>query len=221
LEMGRCFIRIKAHEDHGRFLKAIENVGMTPRSAQYSMLAAQKFSNTKAISHLSSTKMIVLSVLDEDDVQTLEDGGNIAGMSIDDIDRMSTRELKEKLREERKHYQKAIENREKAIKQKEQKINELDEQLRYQQPPTKEQLAQAGLNNCVKDYRDTLLEAVSGLSKANTLLNQKIANIEGIDVQMVNEWLNQFNLEMELMSKAFKELTDFIDEPYLPKLYKK
>jgi len=52
LEMGKRFIRIKAHEDHGRFLTTIENVNMTARSVQYAMAAAIKFSNTKSISHL-------------------------------------------------------------------------------------------------------------------------------------------------------------------------
>jgi hypothetical protein len=217
LEMGRRFIRIKAHEEFGRFMKIIENVNMTPRSVQYAMVAAIKFSNTKSISHLGATKMIALSVLDDDDVQKLEAGGDIAGMNIDDIDRMSVRELRESLRKEREKVKKEKEARkndrdvqEKAIAQKEAKINELDQQLRYQQPPSKEQIAIAGLAELDKDYFSELTTAMAAMRKAVGILNFAQCT-PGVNVQILNEWINKYNEEMVLLNGVHEELTGMID----------
>jgi hypothetical protein len=215
--MGKRFIRIKAHEDHGRFLTAIENVNMTPRSVQYAMAAAIKFSNTKSISHLGTTKMIALSVLDDDDVQKLEAGGDIAGMNLDDIDRMSVRELRESLRKERETVKKEKEKRkndrdaqEKAIATKEAKINELDQQLRYQQPPTKEQIAQAVLTEMTPEYSIAIAKVNGAIREAYALV-VKAEKIEGIDAQRLSEWLNQFSPDMQTFHDLTTTWTDEVD----------
>jgi hypothetical protein len=219
IEMGKRFIRIKAHEEHGRFMKAIENVGMTDRSVRYAMLAAKKFSNRKAISDLGPTKMIALSVLDEDEIQVLEDGGDVSGMKLDDIDRMTTRELRrnlrekdEKLRAEKEARKQERDIQEQVIRQKEAKINELERQLRYQQPPTQEQRAQSQLDERIHEYRIALLEAVGGLQKTVILLTRAEC-IEGVNIQQLNEWLNQFNPEMCLLDEVHKELIAMVDRP--------
>jgi hypothetical protein len=84
LKMGKSLIRIKAHEEHGRFMKTLENAGMSYRPAAYAMAVASKFSNVKSISHLGATKMIALSVLEEDEIDTLAKGGDMNGMTLDD-----------------------------------------------------------------------------------------------------------------------------------------
>jgi hypothetical protein len=217
LEMGKRFIRIKAHEDHGRFLKVIENVSMTARSVQYAMAAAIKFSNTKSISHLGTTKMIALSVLDEDEVQVLDDGGNIAGVNIDDIDRMSIRELRAHLRAEKEKVKKEKEARkrdrdaqEKAIAQKEAKINELDQQLRYQQPPTKEQLAITELAKLDNDYFHDLTSAMAAIRKAVDILNRAQC-VPGANVQILNDWVGKYNEEMVLLNGVREEFINVLD----------
>ncbi|GHV76487.1 hypothetical protein AGMMS49942_13080 [Spirochaetia bacterium] len=217
LEMGKRFIRIKAHEDHGRFLKTVENVNMTARSVQYAMAAAIKFSNTKSISHLGTTKMIALSVLDDDDVQTLEAGGDIAGMNLDDIDRMGVRELRDNLRKEREKVKKEKESRkhdrdtqEKAIAQKEAKINELDQQLRYQQPPTKEQIAIADLAKLDNDYFHELTSAMAAMRKAVDILNRAQC-VPGANVQILNDWIGKYNEEMVLLNGVREEFINILD----------
>jgi hypothetical protein len=217
LEMGKRFIRIKTHEEHGRFLKSIENVNMTSRSVQYAMVAAIKFSNTKSISHLGTTKMIALSVLDDDDVQKLEAGSDIAGMNLDDIDRMTTRELRENLRKEKEKVKEEKESRkqdrdvqEKASVKKEQKLNELEQQLRYQQPPTKEQLAKAALFELNKDYTYALAEVTASIRKAHGLV-VKAERFEGVDVQMLQEWLIQFDREMRNFDELKQAWLDEVD----------
>jgi hypothetical protein len=140
-------------------------------------------------------------------------------MNLDDIDRMSTRELRRNLREEQKKLdeEKAArkqdrEMQEDVIAHKEAKINELEQQLRYQQPPTQEQIAQSRLDERIHEYRMALLEAVGGLRKAITLLT-RVEGIEGVNIQQLNEWLNQFNPEMCLLDETRQELIGMVDEP--------
>jgi hypothetical protein len=68
LEIGKRFILVKLHEDHGKFLAFLEKHDMGIRSAEYAMVAARKFANSQSIANLGTTKMIALSVLDDDDV---------------------------------------------------------------------------------------------------------------------------------------------------------
>ena len=98
IEMGKRLIRIKAHEDHGRFMRAIKNVGMADRSVNYAMAAARMFSNSPTLANLGQSKVKALTVLDEESIKILEDGGEAKGITLDAIDKMSVRELRETLR---------------------------------------------------------------------------------------------------------------------------
>jgi hypothetical protein len=208
LEMGKRLIRIKAHEGHGKYLKSLNRLGMAPRSAQYAMLAARKFSNTPPVAHLGTAKLKALTVLEEDDIKTLESGGTTKGMTFDEIDRMSLRELRENLRKEKEKVKKEKDARkrdreaqEEAITQRDAKINELDQQLRYQEPPTKERIAKAALDGMIRDYTCALAGVNSALRKACALLTDA-ARIENVNVQQLSDWLKIFDGEM----KTFGEL---------------
>jgi len=109
LEAGRRLVVLKACEPHGTFIDIVENrLGMALRTAQVMMQAATKYlsspsmsSNAQALAHLGSTKLLELMTVSDEDLTELADGGTLAGYSQDDIDRMSTRELKVALREAR------------------------------------------------------------------------------------------------------------------------
>jgi hypothetical protein len=217
LEMGKCLIRIKAHEEHGRFMKTLETLGMAVRSAQYAMLAARKFSNTPTLAHLDSSKVKALTVLEEDKIEMLEKGGDVNGMRLDDIDRMSVSELRkglreanEKVKKEKSARQKDREVQEEAIAQKEMKINELDQQLRYQQPPTKEQTALAALQKFTTSYTFALTEILGGIRKAYNLVCEA-EKTPGVNVQQLNEWLGQFDIEMRAFNTAKQGWLDEVD----------
>ena len=153
IELGKQLILLKHHEPHGQFLAALEALGMAARSAQYAISAAQRFSNTHTCAYLGNAKIRALSVLDDDSIKALEDGGLVEGVgTLDDIERMTVKELKTALREEKKKRKEEREAQEAAISQKEKKLNELEMELRYREPPTKEQLAQAALDELKKKF---------------------------------------------------------------------
>jgi hypothetical protein len=196
LEVGKRFILVKLHEDHGKFLAFLEKHGMGARSAQYAMLAAKRFLNTKTFSHLETSKMIALSVLDDDSIQALEDGGNAAGVTVDDIEKMSVRELKETLRKEREKRKNEKKTREDAIAKKEEKINELEQQLRYQEPPTKEQRARAAVQRFRDPIIDNILEATERMGRAIAAIDeaQKVPDVpyEALE-ELLEPWKESFN----------------------------
>lgn len=189
IELGKQIILLKAHEPHGQFLAAVEELGLAERSAQYAMTAAQKFSNPQTSAHLSSEKIRALTVLDDDSIKTLEGGGELKGVgTLDDVERMTVRELRSALRAEKKKRKEEREAQEAAISQKEKKLNELEAELRYREPPTKEQLAQATLDDMKKDLLKQIGVVSYELERLEEVI-QKAQKVEGVTVGQLDDWL--------------------------------
>ncbi|WP_105494940.1 DUF3102 domain-containing protein [Escherichia coli] len=109
LEAGKRLIILKENEPHGDFTNILENdLGLAPQVARRMMQASVKFLGNgdeqpkrSALSVLGKTKLYELMVLDDEELDALADGGSIAGATFDDIDRMTSRELRQALREAR------------------------------------------------------------------------------------------------------------------------
>lgn len=133
LTIGRACLLLKEHEEHGRFTDALAQIGIQPRSAQLHMAAARKFgseSRKLVAARLSSSKLLELIHEPDDDIDALLEGGTVAGMTLDKIDCMTTRELREALRKERTERKADKETTADVVKDKDAKINELDRKLR-------------------------------------------------------------------------------------------
>jgi hypothetical protein len=208
LEMGKRLIRIKAHEGQGRFMKALENCDMGIRAADYAMAAARKFSNSHTCANLPPSKIRALTVLDEDDIKILESGGSVKGMTLDDVDRMTVRELRGNLRKGKELLKKEKEARKKdrtafeqSLPQKDAKINELDMRLAGQEPPTKEQIAQTALIKMTPEYSIAIAKVNGAIREAYAPV-VKAEKIEGVNVQQLSDWLKQFFPDRQ----AFRDL---------------
>ena len=108
LEAGKRLVILKENEPHGDFIDIVESqLSLSKRTAQVMMQASLKYLSPKlepkaqALALLGKTKLFELMTEDDEDLAELADGGTIAGMSLDDIDRMTSRELKAALREAR------------------------------------------------------------------------------------------------------------------------
>ncbi|WP_446333038.1 DUF3102 domain-containing protein [Burkholderia pseudomallei] len=106
LEAGKRLILLKENEPHGEFTEIVEHqLGLNERTARRMMAASVKFmspaleSKRTALSVLGKTKLFELVAEDDEDLAALADGGTVAGMTLDDIDRMTSRELRAALRE--------------------------------------------------------------------------------------------------------------------------
>jgi hypothetical protein len=187
IEVGRRLVRIKKNEEYGDFLQVLDNVGMAARSAQYAMTAARKFANTPTLAYLGDSKIKALTVLDDDSIQILEDGGEVKGVTLDDVEKMSVRELRETLRKERDKRKKEKNVQEDAIAKKEEKINELEQKLRYQEPPTQEQLAAITLEPLKRKLFDHVLLVQFYLNEAVNVVVQA-QKVAGATFPQLQEW---------------------------------
>lgn len=141
LEAGKRLLILKENEPHGEFSCIVkEELGLETRIAQKMAQAAFKFlspnleSKAKALSHLGRTKLYELMLEDDEDLAELADGGTVAGMTLDDIDRMTSRELKAALRESRENAT----AQQRILADKNEKIDELATKLEKKsrvQPP--------------------------------------------------------------------------------------
>ena len=108
LEAGKRLIVLKEHEGHGQLTRIVEEeLGMNARVARRMMVAATRYlspklaSKSKALAHLGKSKLYELMMEDDDELAALAEGGTVAGLELDDIDRMSARELRKALRDAR------------------------------------------------------------------------------------------------------------------------
>ncbi|CAD5107209.1 DUF3102 domain-containing protein [Zestomonas carbonaria] len=110
LAVGRCLIVMKENEPHGEWLGILEQLGIEQSLARRMAQAALKFGGIEAPKALieaakSKSKLFELMVLDDDELQALTDGGSVAGLELDDIERMPVSQLRAALREMRSDKQ--------------------------------------------------------------------------------------------------------------------
>ena len=105
LQAGRCLFLLKEHQTHENFTKCLSQAGIGLDIANRMILSARKFldkdgrPNRETFIHLNSmSKIYELARLDDEDIEALQEGGSLAGKTLDDIDKMTVRELKEHMR---------------------------------------------------------------------------------------------------------------------------
>ncbi len=132
LEAGKRLILLKEHEPHGEFAEIVENqLGIHVRAAQRMMGAALKYLSPKlqskatTLSHLGKAKLFELVSEDDDDLAALAEGGTVAGLALDAVERMSVRELRTALREAREQD----ETKNQILTDKNAKLDELSSSL--------------------------------------------------------------------------------------------
>ncbi|WP_423163966.1 hypothetical protein [Stenotrophomonas maltophilia] len=129
LEMGRGLLLIKEQTAHGEFQEQIATRGFNYRTAARLMTVALKFSKSDTVSLLKAAgtqaKVLELAVLDDEDLQALESGDSVAGITVDDVERMSASQLRAALREARAEAD-----------AKDQRINKLSEDLNKESEKT-------------------------------------------------------------------------------------
>ena len=101
IEAGKRLVRLKEHEVHGDFLPALERIGIDERAARRLMTVATKFGvpNRTTLSDLGKTKMLELAILDDEELDGLAKGQTVRGLKVEELERMSVRELRAALRE--------------------------------------------------------------------------------------------------------------------------
>lgn len=127
---------------------------------------------------------------------------------------MSSRQLEEevrKLREDRKQqdedHQKKIEALEKVVRQKEGKISDMEMELAGRQPLTKEDIAQAKLDEKRKPLFTAIMSGIEDLSVAIDRV-EDICRTDDVQLDQLTRLARSFDSEMSLL----KEKLDVLDE---------
>lgn len=103
-ELGGYLILLKEGCAHGDFLPTLDRLGISVDSAGRYMAVTRRFANSATSRNLESlgfSKMVELLPLDDDQVDDLVDDGQTGELSLDDVSRMSVKELRAAVRKER------------------------------------------------------------------------------------------------------------------------
>ncbi len=131
-ELGRALIVLKEHTEHGRFTEIVRSqFGIDKSAAARLMAATQRFATPQMqkalpkLMDLGKSKLLELLVEEDVTLTGLADGEELNGATLDDIDRMTVRELRLHLRENREQ----LAAKDKVLGDKNAKIDELAEKL--------------------------------------------------------------------------------------------
>ena len=190
IEAGKRLILLKEHEPHGEFTESLKRIGIEPRTARNMMKATIKFTGkTETVSVLSVSKLYTLMLEDDEDLQALEDGGTVAGLKLDAIDKMTNAELKRALREEKRKREEEAEASERLLDQKDKKINELDKKL-----------IKAEQRSLLWDERAREIQLEITTVGVDAL--QAIARLDELRDVILNEQYDEEPSELEMQAKA-------------------
>ena len=178
-ELGRALIVLKEHTEHGRFENITkEQFGIGKMEASRLMRATQRFATPqmqKAAPKLMDLgKSKLLELLVEEDVTLIElaDGGDINGHTLDDVDRMTVKELRLALRESRE----TAAAKDQVIADKNKKVDELAEKLAKK--GTKEPKPQDVASELTMCLSTTEIGVRSDISRLRDLFEQLAAHGE-------------------------------------------
>ena len=103
-ELGAYLLLLKEGCAHGEFATTLERLGIGYESAKKYMAVTKRFSKRSTstdLEKLGFSKMAELLPLDDDQVDDLVDEGQTGELSLDDVARMSVKQLRAAVRKER------------------------------------------------------------------------------------------------------------------------
>lgn len=184
LEAGRRLLLLKAHTDHdgstGGFHRALERVGIEPRTAQRLMLVARKFGARPALATLGQSKLLALAALQEEVLDELEDGGKVGDSNKDDLRLMSKRELEELVKKERQRRTDEAAASEKLLTSKDDKLNKMERELIER--TTRVKSWNGVVTELSKNVMDMSLGAIMHIQHLREQVNQVLLEAENFDL---------------------------------------
>ncbi|OAM32323.1 hypothetical protein A7P96_03295 [Eikenella sp. NML03-A-027] len=206
-ELGRVLIVLKEHMTWEKFADVCEVFGMSARAAQQLTQATRRFATPQMqkaqskLMELGKSKLLELLVEEDEAIVDLADGGDINGHTLDDVERMTVRELRAALRESRE----TAEAKDKIIADKNKKVDELAEKLAKKQTGKEPSPEDVG-SELTMQLSSLEVAARSDLSRFAEVFEQMLAHGEanGYDhrPQMVAA-INQIIRDAETLRERF------------------
>ncbi|MGL4674941.1 MAG: DUF3102 domain-containing protein [Wohlfahrtiimonas sp.] len=215
-EAGKRLVLLKEHEPHGDFINIIEgDLGLSRRTAQVMMQASIRYmsigeSKAQALALLGRTKLLELMTQESEDLESLAEGGTVAGLSLDDMDAMTTRELKAALKKAKEETEAAR----RVASQKDEKINKLDEEVAKLEIKAKKQNAEAERLKLDNDPAiETMKSCQVTLASVSGDISASINELNQIFTKAQNEFVPaSFFKEMALTASQLRDDLDALLE---------
>lgn len=208
-ELGRALIILKEHTEHGRFMEIVKSqFGLGIAETSRLMSATRRFATPQMqkaapkLMDLGKSKLLELLVEEDVTLVGLAEGEEVNGMTFDDVDRMTVRELRVALRESREN----LAAKDEVMKTKTAKIDELAEKLAKKQTVVREPKAEDVGSELAMQLTSLEVGIRSQVSRLKDLFDQLNAHSEahGISHQakMVGT-LNQIILDCEQLRESY------------------
>jgi hypothetical protein len=132
--IGQRLALLREQTPHGEWMAALESVDLHPRLAQRLIAVAVRVAKSDSVSHLAKlaknqSMLLEFIALDDEEADTLVDTGELNGLRLDDIERMSPSQARAELRKARQADNQRSAALEKILDDKNKKIDKLAEQL--------------------------------------------------------------------------------------------
>jgi hypothetical protein len=210
---GKYLLAVKQTVKHGEWLPLLKQYHISPRTAQRGLHLAEKFGKYANLAHLTYTKADLLEEFCEADIEALNNGEEVMGITSDEFEVMPSTELRKKIREYLKRIE-AGKNREKAL---EDVVKEKTEQFRAMEKrfldETAEEKAQRKLRETIdkgeQGYFETIYLISGYLDQCITLIHQAEA-IPGVNGDILEDWMLKYEDVGESIGRLFEEWQDAV-----------
>jgi hypothetical protein len=133
IETGKRFLALRAKEPHGKFIPLVEDeLGVDYRTAARFMAIARKFANVTRVTHLvfqdlkkGIGKLYALLEIPDEELREFEETGELRGLTMDEIDALPVKEVRDRLRGRNKQVEQGI----LALTERDKKIETLEEEI--------------------------------------------------------------------------------------------
>ena len=208
---GKILPAVKENGQQGPFLKAMEETGIHPRKAQRYMRAARRFGKYDKLPHLPNSKPAIMEELTDPELEKLNEGEEVKGLTLDAAGRMTAAQSRDALRT----AEKKIAKQKEAHKKEAGKLHEITGGLKIRAGDpvqlTPAQKAHRLLRGTfTPEYTLALAKISSGIREAMPI-PAGAERIQGIGVQELNERLNQFSPGMQTFHDLVQTWMDETD----------
>ena len=209
-ELGKALIVLKEHTEHGYFREITQTeLGLGRAEVTRLMYATRRFATPQMqkaapkLMDLGKSKLLELLVEEDDTLIELVEGGDLNGHTLDDVDRMTVKELRKALRESREDTEVAR----KVAADKDGKINQLNEKLEKSKSSKLKEPAASDVAEDLKLQLSSLMVGIeSQISRLRPLVKDLIANTDetGIDhTPVIVGCINQIIRDCESVREEF------------------
>jgi hypothetical protein len=183
--IGARLLVMRTVTDHGDWIKRLERLSMAPRAAQRVMQATLKFADPSKprdkLLQLGRGRLIELLTLDDEELDVLQDGGDVMELDLDEIAGMSTTELRATLREARAERDAAR----KLAKKRADEIDRLQERAEHAFVPQAGSAAQTEAEHAqFLELQQTHIEALALVRRLAVVVRDIRASADGCSEAM-------------------------------------